>query len=306
MGLLGYDPQEPSERTKRIWLRGKMLGAYMADRFAIEYGEENIIREKAVPWPSEGLPLGELHTDVFLIPEGMPVEVKSSAFAGSLLEDALTQLWGEIHFDRDAGDFGTLAIVNPIDLEEEILPVQLTSSAVERVEEIAAQVAEAAKTQTLPPCSACSPTECHFKGCPYTATAWEDWTPPDPENLDGEIKLLVTELYNAGRARKLRKAELEELEGAEKEIRQELLVRGLAPGVEYQAGPLTLKFSEVAASERFSRSKALAAGIWTPEDDARFGPFIARNGGHKRWYVNRTGEGPLLTAEDYSDEEVPF
>lgn len=303
MGLLGHDPAPPDDRTQRLWLRGKMLGVYMADRFAARYGEEQVVREKAVPWPATGLPLGELHTDVYIAPERMAVEVKSSSSPASLLDDALTQLAGEVHFDPEA-DIGGLAIVDPVDLAEELTPFILTDEAIEHVETIAALVADAGKTGTLPPCSACNPTECHFKGCPYTGEAWAGWLAPVPGKLTGEAAGLVRELYAAKQARAVRKAEHEQADQAYKDICARLSELGVDAG-EYDVGPLRLRRTDVEASERFSLSKARKSGVWASEHDGLFQPFLTLAGAHSRWSVEKVGDGPTVTVDNFG-EDVPF
>jgi hypothetical protein len=168
LGLLGAEPSEPTPRQQRLWRRGRQLGADRAQQLEERFGAENVIREKAVPWPTKGLPLGELHVDAFVIPEKMAIEVKSSTSPTSILESAITQLAGEMHFDPEAEN-GALMVVDPSGWNEDILvPVLLTNELVERVEGIAADVAGAAKGGALPDCVCASPGACRMMGCPFT------------------------------------------------------------------------------------------------------------------------------------------
>lgn len=301
-GLLGYDPMEPTEYMQRVWRRGKQLGEMMAEDFEHEYGRENVIREKAIAWPNSKLPLGELHTDIFVTPLSRAIEVKSSHSPDSLIDDALTQLAGEIHWDPDAQD-GVLALVDPIDLEKTILPFVLTPEAVQTVEEIAAMVASAGHTGILPPCSRPTPGACRGAWCPFTEQAWEGWEPPAAEKLDGEAETLATEAFQVLRLKRAHTKAAEAAGETFKEIAARLFDLGVEPGREYLSGPLRLLASPVRGRKTFQLSRAEKLNQWTPEDDARFGDFITIGEGHVRWTIEREGAEPLVL--DFGDE-APF
>lgn len=302
MGLLGYEPAEPTDYMRRVWRRGKQLGEMMADDLAAEHGEANIVREKAVPWPATGLPLGELHTDVFVIPQARAIEVKSSHSPDSLIDDALRQLAGEVHFDADAQD-GALALIDPIDLAVTVLPFVLTPDAVAEVEELAATVASAGQTGVLPPCVCATPGACKGKWCPYTEQAWEGWEPPAAETLDGEAATLATEAWQALRLKRALAQASVKADVVFKEITGRLLELGVTPGREYLSGPLRLLASPVKGRKTFSLSRAEKLNLWTPADDARFHDLITVGDGHVRWSVQMEGEQPLVI--DFGDE-APF
>lgn len=304
LGLLGADPAEPSARTQRLWRRGRQLGADRADMLADKYGAENVIREKAVPWPANGLPLGELHVDAFVIPEALSVEIKSSTSPASILDSAITQLGGEMHFDPDSEN-GALMIVDPSGWQDDdLIPVMLTTDLIARVEQIAVDVASAAKGGPLPDCACSSPGACRSLGCPFTDTAWEGWEPPNPIALDGETAALVTELYRAKQARATLKGVYDEGDQLYKEICVRLAETGIESAVDYFAGPLKLRRTTINGRETFSLSTARKAGVLDEKTLTMLGPFIKIGDPHDRWNVDRIGDEPL-PAEDFGDD-VPF
>lgn len=300
-GLLGADPEPPTDRTKRLWRRGRQLGADVADDFAAKYGEDNIVREKAIAWPDTGMPLGELHTDVFVKDEAMAVEVKSSKNPASILDDAIFQLGGEIRFDDEA-EVGCLAVVDPTGWNDTAyLPVLLTDELTEKVEGIAQQVVDATRTGDLPVRVCEKPSDGHGKFCPFINICFADWQKPDPRDLDrpiAEIALRMKEVQDRERAAK---AVVAELEAERKGYAEQLAAWELMPGVEYAGAGTRVKRTQVADSEKLSLTNARKAGIWTPEDTVKFGPFIKASGGHDRFTVIRDAEATTV-AEDFGSE----
>ena len=305
LGLLGAEPAEPTARQQRLWRRGRQLGSDRAQQLEERFGAENVIREKAVPWPAKGLPLGELHVDAFVIPEKLSVEVKSSTSPESILDSAITQLAGEMHFDPESEN-GALMIVDPTGYEDDILvPVLLTEDLIARVEEIAADVAAAAKGGSLPDCSCASPGGCRMLGCPFTDEAWKDWSPPDPRALDGEAAQLVSALYWAKQAKARQKAQLDEVDEQYRKICARLLDLGIEAGMDYMVGPLKLRRVAVAGRETFSLTTARKAGVLDESTLTLLEPFIRVGEPHDRWYVDRVGDGEVIaTEEDFG--ETPF
>jgi len=278
LGGLGHDPAEPDERTQRIFHRGKLFGWFVAEQLEAKYPGQ-IIREKTVPWPA-----GELHTDVFVIPEKMPVEVKSSTSPKSLVKDALLQLAGEIHFDADAGDNGALILVYQVDLDEQIVPLLLDSTWRDRVEERANQVvrALATKGEDMPDCVCATPGQCRFKGCPFTAVAWEGWQPPAPNVLPDEVGPTITRFYRLQSRERAMRAEIKTVEAERKAAQEEVAALDLTPGMEYEVGPF-----------RLSRTHVDAAHV--EYDRKPYDTFRAK----------RVGDDPLPVDEDEFGD-VPF
>lgn len=297
-GLLGVEPAEPDDRTRRLWIRGRQLGAYVADSFAEKYGEHQIIREKAVPWPA-----GILHSDVFVIPEKVAVEVKSTTSPASILDNALTQLAGEVHFDPDA-DGGLLVLVNPSDLSMEFVPFKLTDEWVERVETLADEVmrAGASRGEQLPERVCGKPSDGIGRFCPFIGHCFEGWTPePATPVADPEVAELVGAWLAAKQTYRTHDAAGKEAHAEYKAVEERLNEHGFEAGRDYEAGPYTFRRISVKGRETFQLGRARKAGQWTPADDERFAPFLSVGQPSERYDAHRDGAGDL----DFGDE-VPF
>lgn len=306
--LLGADPEEPNDRTKRLWRRGRQLGADVADDFAAKYGEDNVVREKAIPWPDSGLPLGELHTDVFVKPEKMAVEVKSAMSPASILDDAITQLGGEIRYDDDA-QVGCLAIADPTGWRDiELIPVLLTDELQERVESIAGQVVTAANGGDMPARVCQKPSDGRGKFCPFVDVCFADWQAPDPLDLDGDVARLALELKEAQDVERARKAEVKDAEERRKELAEQLAGWELVPGMDYVGSGVKVRRTHVGDSPRFSFSKADKAGIfkspiWTSAHEELIAPFVSLSGSHDRWAVTVSDRRNVpASSEDFGDD----
>jgi hypothetical protein len=298
-GLLGVEPGETDDRTRRLWVRGKQLGAYVADSFAAKYGEQNIVREKAVPWPA-----GILHQDVFVIPERAAVEVKSTNSPASILDAALMQLAGEVHFDPDA-DHGLLVLVNPSDLEMEFVPFVLNDEWVERVEKTADEVmrAGASRGQTLPERVCGKPSDGRGRFCPFIEHCFEGWVPPEVEPVtDPAIIELVGEWIAAKQEYRRHKGDEETAHETYKEVEAKLNEYGFQAGRDYQAGPYVFRRISVKGRETFQLARARKSGMWTPGDDDRFADFVTIGEPSERYDAHRDG-GNIVEA-DFGD--VPF
>jgi hypothetical protein len=299
MGLLGHDPEPVDEETQLLWERGKLDEEWVVTRLLEpEFGADNIIRQKAVEWPSEGLPIGELHTDAFVVSEGLPIEIKSHA-NGEPSEDDFTQLKGQIHFDPDAGDVGVLLVVDR-NLRREQFTVKLTDDDRRILDDTAAQIAEAGRSGELPARVCAKPSDGRAKFCPFIQECFQGWTPPDPINLEGERAELLAEAYRLKVTRDQLKEPYDEAEGAYKAAVSELTEAETATGVEIKGGGVIAKRAEIAPRELFSVKDARRAGLWTHAHDQHFETAIKFGGGHTRWTLRRDPEAPLL-AEDFGD-----
>lgn len=297
LALRGEEASEPSARQRGWWARGKAMGSFVAGRYADKYGEEGVIREKPVPWPTKGLPLGELHTDIFVIDDALAVEVKSSDHPESLLDAAFTQLAGEVHFDPDA-EAGALHIISPSNwADEEILPFVLTKQWRDRVEDLAAQVAEAGRGGPLPACSQDTPGGCRAIGCPYTNVAWAEWAPPADGQLEGEALEIARSMYEVDRQRRASRTLFDLYDEEWKQLCASLA--DLVPAGRYEAGPLRLTGTAFKGRETFSLAKARKSGVWNEAHDEMLGPFVSVGDGHVRWKVERAGDEPLIPVEEF-------
>lgn len=293
-GLLGVDPEEPSERSQGLMRRGRMLGAERFERYALKYGADNVIPEQAVPWPA-----GVLHPDVYVIPEKLVVEVKSSASPGGLLDDAIVQCAGQVYWHPEA-EHGLVEVVSPIDLMVvDQVPVILNDEWVERLEAIAADVVRAAATQgrELPERVCGKPSDGIGRFCPFIGHCFDGWEPPSLEQVaaDEEVIARVARLHAIKQRRKLLSEHDRPLETEQKEIQAVL-------NEELPVGKLLVGGYAVALSprkrENFSLKKARAS---VPADI--LDPFTSHT--HYTVYdVEKVDPNAIVVGEDFGD--VPW
>lgn len=303
-GLLGETPAEPDEDTKHLWLRGKMDETWwIENKLAPKVGGlDNIIREKAIPWPND-LPVGELHQDAFVIPEAMPYEIKSHA-NGSIMDSDFLQLKGEIHYDTDVTEkVGALVVIDR-NLKWEALPVFVTDEDIVEIEARAAAVIHAGKTGELPDRVCEKPADARGHLCPFADTCFAGWQKPDPKHLDGDVALLAIELMHAQAKESAARKIVDEAETERKAIGERLAEWDLVPGLEYVGSGVKVKRTHVDATEKLSLKKVREAGAWTPEISAQLGPFVKPSGAHDRWSVKPDGDAGI--DEDDFGDEAPF
>lgn len=191
---VGVDPQEPDEDTQRRWERGKMDERWYIERLRKKHGRRNVRTQKAVPWPNEGLPLGELHEDAFIVPLAQPVEVKSHLSGGAAEHDIL-QLAGALLYDDEAGDAGALVVLDR-DLRERITVVTLDDELREQVESRAAALVEAVLNETEPARVCEKPSDGRALMCPFIGHCFDGWEAPRlPRVETEEVVMLARQLY---------------------------------------------------------------------------------------------------------------
>lgn len=302
-GLLGEQPEEPDETTQLRWVRGKMDETWwIENHLQAKHGEENVIREKAVPWPAEGLPAGELHEDAFVVTEGMPYEIKSH-LDGDPMDSDFLQLKGALHFDQDVKEKVGALIVIDRDLKWEALPVFLRDEDIEEVEQRAADVIRAGKTRELPARVCEKPADARGRMCPFAEVCFAGWERPDPLHLDGDIALVALDLMHA-QTRAAAAAKLaKELDAEKKAIAERLTEWDLVPGLEYSGAGVRVKRTHVDATEKLSLKNLRDAGALTDELDTVLRPFITASGEHDRWKITPVDEIEL-DEDDFG--EAPF
>lgn len=302
-GLLGAEPVPPDERTRGRFARGRDAQRYHAIRLDLRFGRENVVREKAIPWPPPpALPVGELHTDLFVRPEALAIEIKSSAHPGSMFDSAMTQLAGQVVFDPEA-ERGALVFLDHDYQETATYALVPSKGIVERVEMIAATVVEAARSGKLPDRVCERPGDGRGRLCPFIEICFDGYQPPPPgERRD--LAELASEYWLVERDLRKTRRDERELKARHDELRSELLERELPEG-ETDTGPVTLKVTTVAASQRFKLGPARKAGLWTSFHDEHFGDYVTWVDESRRVRATRVGEEPL--AFDYGEEEdFPF
>lgn len=314
--FVGVDPQEPDEETQRRFERGQLDERWYIERLRKKWGRKNIRTQKAVPWPNTGLPLGELHTDAFIVPQSLPIEVKSH-FSGEPTRHDIIQLGGEIFYDEDAGSSGSLVVLDR-DLNEKIITVTLDEELLAEVQGRAQALLEGVMNDE-PPARVCGkPSDGIGHLCPFISHCFEGWEQPElPRVETDEVIRLARQFYEVSLMKRaltgsavdtvavaealaaedvdlaiaiLRDGKtVKGVELLEKEIKHRLTVAiGRAPEDflrdpgEYEVGPLVLKRSHV---ERAGYTVAPAE--------------------YDLLTVKRISNEPLLSGLDFG-ENVPF
>lgn len=269
---------EPDEIMQGYFRRGKQLQADVVESLTQEYGAENLILEKPIPWPA-----GIAHGDIFITTRGRAIEVKSAADPRPV-DYHLTQLAGQIHFDEDAVD-GALCVVNPSNLERHWYPMPaLTDEMVERVESIAAAVARTADPAAPLPERCCSkPSDARSRMCPFVGPCFADWTPPDPIEIEGDVAVLAARHAELDDEVKAAKETLVDAEERRREVRA-ALARTIEPAREYLArdDALIVRRTSVAGRVTWNVPLAIQMGVI---DASVLEPFRREGNGHDRWTV---------------------
>lgn len=303
LALLGAEPAPLTERQRGRFQRGKDAQRYIGQQFEAKYGPDAIEHERAVPWPTGNgrLPIGELHSDIFIRDEKMVVEVKSSEHIDGLFDHALLQLKGQVHFDPEA-ELGMLMFVDRDYQPTDTFPIVLTDDDRAELNQLADAVVHAGKTGELPPRVCSHPGEGVSHLCPFISRCFEGWEPPEVEERP-DIAPLVAEAYLAKRNLDTAKAELKPLEEAWENARSALDGAGLPDGVEVPCGGVAVKRTAVSGSERFSLAKARKLGLFTEVDADRFASVISQTAGHSRFTFVRRDDQDL--GLDFGDD-APF
>lgn len=302
-GLLGADPEPPDdpERQAGRFQRGKDAQRFHGRRLVARYGEDAVVPEKASVWPGPpALPVGELHTDFFVAPEKLAIEVKSSE-SESLFSEYLTQLAGQVYWDDEA-ESGQLVFLDRDYQPTATYPLVITDRWVEVLEETAAAVVEAGRTGELPPRTCEKASDARGKFCPFAGRCFEGWSPPLTTRADAAEA--VAEAYLADRDLSEAKRSLKPLEERWEAARARLDELDLLEG-RTVAGPVEVARTIVRPSERFSLKKAREAGFGAVFDDEPLASFVKPAAGHSRYRLRRISDDPLPTPGS-TDEEAPF
>lgn len=300
-GFTGVEPAEPDEETKLRWERGQMDEDWMIRQLRARHGRKNVRVQKAVPWPSEGLPLGELHQDAYIVSERLPVEIKSH-LSGDVSDSDIIQLAGEIAFDPDADGRGVLIAIDR-DLRRREIPVILNDRLRAEVEGRAAALTEAVLTETVPGRVCEKPSDGRSLLCPFISHCFADWEPEeDVISLDGpEFAELAETALQAKRRRDETKAAYELAEAEWKESTAALAEHDWPAGKSVSAG-IQISRSPRKGRTTFRYSEAVKTGAWTDADDERLGAFVHVGDGYDVWDAERVAKP---TPEDFG-EEAPF
>lgn len=309
LALRGTESDPPDEVQQGYFRRGKQLQADVYESYRLQYGDENLIVEKPIPWPA-----GIAHGDIYVRPERLAVEVKSTA-SMLPLDHHLAQLAGQVEFDPDA-DRGLLILVNPSNLTRRPIPMPVvTDDMRDKVHQIADAVARSADPAAPLPDRVCQrPSEAVGRFCPFAAVCFHDWQPPDPIVLAPTVAALVADLDLADTEVRDAKDDLAAREHRRDTIRAELR-KTLEPATSYLSpdDELVVQITEVAGRVTWDVKTAIETGVVDP---AALEPFRKEGRGHERWRIRpalleqaeaQDSASVLagLTVEDFGDE-APF
>lgn len=303
LALQGAEPEPLTPREEGRFQRGKDAQHFYGRKLVAKFGEENVEHEKAVPWPTEPHPLGELHTDFVISPERMAIECKSSESVDSLFDSAVTQVAGAIRWSEDI-DHGAVVFLDRDYQETDMFPVILTAELAEKVDDIAAQIVTSATEGELPKRVCDKPSDGRGHLCPFIDVCFEGWVAPEIPDAEGEtIPTLATQAYLARQKYEDAKSIATDAEKEWKDAAADLIEAGCPEGESTVPG-LIVKRTVVADRQTFSMAKARTAGLWTSMHDELFDPFMSMGGGHSRFDFRRIDDEDL-EHEDFGDE-APF
>lgn len=297
----GAEPAPPTERMRRYWTRGQMFSWYAWRQLCEQYGEDAIEREREVPWP-----LGVGHIDLYVRPERLIVEVKSSTSPSSVIDAAMRQVRMQMRFDPEA-EHAAIYVIDPSDLDrEDFLPVKLRDEDVAEIDRAVEEVGRAIEGGDLPACSASDPTACRFSGCGFTEAAWAGWTPaPATTADDPRLVEAALEWYRHRAFRLALERGVDTAKADETEARDRMLELGLPPeGEVVVGGKLRVKRTKVAGRVTARIADARKAGVWTDALDELLGDYV-RVGEPSERLTATLLEGAELAPVDFGDE-VPF
>lgn len=276
--LRGATPEPPDEYQLGYFRRGKQLENDVYESLALEFGADDLIRHKPIPWPG-----GIAHGDIFICSLGRSIEVKSLADPRPL-DYHLMQLAGQILFDEDATD-GALCVVNPSNLQRRWYPMPVvTDELAERVHATAQAVALSADPSSpLPPRVCGRPSDAQSHMCPFSGDCFAGWVAPDPVELEPDVALLVSQHAELDDELKQAKETVKDIEERRSVVREEL-GKTIEPAREYlnRDDELVVRRTPVAGRVTWDVDLAIRMGA---VNAAVLEPFRRVGAGFDRWTV---------------------
>lgn len=290
--VLGAFPAAPSEQQEGFFRRGKEVEDSWLENDLPRTYSGRVHRQAEIPWGDGWV----AHVDAILLddPERTHLEVKSTlhpdrlpgvpvTIEGFQTTSAVLQVAGGAHYDPEGGAAEVVA-VNPSDYTSQRYPVKLTADIVGAVTEVAERVTHASQTHVLPARVCSKPSDAFGRHCPYTADCFADWTDPGTVDLttDDEAVMLAHDLHAATLALKREEGDIAELKAKRDELRSALVMRGVAPGLDYQIGDIIIRLTEVKGRETFDYRAAAATGHLDLDE---FQSFVKVGQPSERWTV---------------------
>lgn len=293
--------RERSDREIRILYRGRSLGRDYADFLAARDGEDAIAREVKVDWP-----LGVGHIDVFHKPTGTVIEVLSSAFANDeMIRSKCLQAVGYMEHYPPA-KAGLLVVLNPSDFSEERFPIAKGTDAyqalVDEMRDRIRQLEEWRDDGTLPVRVCRRPADAIGRFCLHAEHCFEDWQPPQLEELQSQEAVELAQAWLAVKARERDAGETVAAAKAERAGIEAQLADLVTEHGKVYVGPFTVTRSDRTKRGALDVTKAELAGVLSRELVAEFFKPDSR---YTVWAVEGTGHDIPVDADlDFGD--VPF
>lgn len=258
---IGWQSDEPDEQTRRYFMRGHLYSEYVARQLRAKHGATNVLTEVEIDWP-----LGTGHGDIFIVPEKLLVEVKSTVTpttSSPMFEMAVEQLKIYLRFFTDA-EQGALYLINPSDLSrEDVFTVKLTDEDVERIDEAVARVAVAIGNEGregLPERICEKPAQARGRLCPFAGPCFEGWKEPEIDEITSPDALNAAfELAAIKAEERIHRQALATLEPERKALQDKL--GEFVPDGDSVVGGFAVKRIHKTRGPSFSEKAAKAAGF---------------------------------------------
>jgi len=258
---IGWAHEEYDEQTRRYFARGHLYTEYVARQLRAKHGSTNVLTEVEIDWP-----LGTGHGDIYVVPDKLLVEVKSTVTpttSSPMFEMAVEQLRIYLRFHPDA-EHGALYLINPSDLSrEDVFRVELTDEDVARIDNAVGSVSHAISlgdTEHLPARVCSKPSQARGRLCPFAEACFEGWVEPEPEGVtDADALSVVSELAAIKQEESVHRRALSALEEGRKDAQARL--GEYVPVGDSVVGPYAVKRIHKTRAPKFSEKAAKAAGF---------------------------------------------
>ncbi len=256
---IGWAHADYDEQTRRYFARGHLYTEYVARQLRAKHGPTNVITEVEIDWP-----LGTGHGDIYVIPDKLLVEVKSTVTpttSSPMFEMAVEQLRIYLRFHPDA-EHGALYLINPSDLSrEDVFRVELTDEDVARIDTAIYDLSVAVEHGgSLPPRVCSKPSQARGRLCPFAEACFDGWVDPGPEEVtDADALAVVSELSRIKQEESAHRRALAALEEGRKETQARL--GEYVPVGDSTVGPFAVKRIHKTRAPQFSEKAAKAAGF---------------------------------------------
>lgn len=261
----GHDESEPEPEAREYFYRGHVFEEIVMRQIEAKHGKENVQRQVEIPIPG----IGEGHADGYLIPEKALIEIKSTVAAypnSDTFQFGVEQLRRYLAYHPYA-EKGYLYMVDPSRMKPaDVYTVVLTDEDRAAIEQERSYIELATDDRTTglakhsDPWRPCTrPSQARSRLCPFAAVCFEDWQPPETEEITDPVALNAASLLHGIKTEKRSlAAQIKALEEREKQAQAEL-AEHVDPG-EALVGPFVVKRTHVEMKPKFSVRAYEAAG----------------------------------------------